>query len=406
MTSTPPQSAAETGAPTERRTPLCLRAFSWGLWYWSTLFAIGMVATLLSLLLTEGGGPVTLFGYLAGAAFDLQFDDISDAKVVGTIILISFVGLVLGTTVIGALAAARNTGGWKPAAILLAVLGTSHVTFLSVVAVEEDKWLAAPAILFVLILALGLLVYLAAVVHCWRASRRGPAIQTAALRPGHPAAWGIGTTIGIQVLWGLAVAGMLLGGHESLQASRCQVNLREIIRGIRGYEEDNKGRLPDSLEDLCPKHLPRVPHCPKHAADRGYVYLCDYLRSPQVVGEVAEDIREVDRTRILQEALGERSTPGMPQAEQRKAIVSHLGRGRLSPRMFTFDRYGMARTPVAWETGPGHGRRRWVNVIYLDGHTAAMAPAHLEDELRTFREENRDRIRSLLLSGQPRPERR
>jgi prepilin-type processing-associated H-X9-DG protein len=355
-----------------------------------------MTATIVSLLMAERSGPVELVVYCAGAVLDMEFESAASAKTAGTVILLIFGAAIFLTSYLGARAAAENTAGWKPAVIILGVLWATHLTFISLAICEAAPWLrVAPALLIGLLVA-GMVVYTTAVVRCWSADSPPETQRPEHRNAGKARAAGVGTAVFILLLWVAGTLGLTFGVREYTQSLVCQQRLNSIHRAIINHTNENFDRYPNTLTVLEQReYLPQLPCCSKTTADEPYVYVCDFLRSRQLLGEYWDCISS--SLNDLPDLYDSPSTATQPGARKKEAIAAHLQ--RLVYQFTTEDLIVSRSVPIVWDSRANHGPKNLMNVLFADGSVAMMTKEAFTALLRKRGEKDEHPLASLIRRG-------
>ena len=386
MDSTP----TELAGPDTALVPFRMRALSWGLGFWTGLFALALLTAVISLLVSEGAGTVRLFIYCTGALFDLHFDDLETAKTVGTVLMLAMGGAILLVGVTATRSAARNTTAWKPAAAVLGAISTAHVTAISLSAGKIGAFLPLSGVVVLVPMVAGLLVYVAAVGYCWVGA--GSAAAPAAGTVAKARAAGIGTAVLIQLFWIVGTFTLLLGGREYAGKVVCHANLRQIGRACYRYAENRNGDLPDSLDVLVqecdlPAAFVECPKGPDGASEGRYVYLCDFLRSRQLLDDYGDCLAGPDGGGPPADVTFEK----LSRLHYRLPIDGLIGSGTIESDSI----------PIAWDPAAAHGRTGLMNVLFLDMHVETMPPQEFDTRLRGLRDEREHLFARLIRMGRP-----
>lgn len=77
-------------------------------------------------------------------------------------------------------------------------------------------------------------------------------------------------------------------------ASECKGQLREVVPALRAYVRDHDGDWPADLEELVPKYLPALPHCPADTFPNRQSY---WYRQPAQTSEESVLVLSCERHR-------------------------------------------------------------------------------------------------------------
>jgi prepilin-type processing-associated H-X9-DG protein len=326
-----------------------------------------MIATIISLVISKRSEPVELVIYCAGTVLDLEFESVTTAKTVGTV-------------------------------IVLGILSATHLAFLSLATYEAAPWLPASPAIFIGFMAAGIVVYASAVGSCWSVGSRPKTQHPVHVNTTRARLTGIGTAVFVLLLWIAGTLGLTFGLREYTRSLVCQSHLRQIYRVLVNHMNENLGCIPSTLTILERReYLPRLPHCSKTTADERYVYLCDFLRSRQFVEEYWDCI-----------SSGPNGPPGLYDlppdkipsgAKGKEAIIAHLQKLHCQPPIMTLQQPSLV--PLAWESGARHGPKNLMNVLFADGHIVGMTRDEFRAHLKAQRQDDEHLLVYLIRKAKP-----